>query len=161
VILEGSVLLTSAGQAPLELKENDFILVPAASGFAMSSIDGGGTVPGRPSAATTRDGKTGHGDPDGPTDVRMLAGRLAFGSPDAGLLTSLLPALLHVRGLKRMATLVQLVRNEAQDDRPARETVLARLLEVLLIEALRSIPFGGWDRMVLPALPSARRSPFS
>ncbi|MEI8715505.1 cupin domain-containing protein [Mesorhizobium sp. ISC11] len=68
----------------------------------------------------------------------MLAGRFAFGSPDAGLLLSLLPELIHVRWLKRIATLVQLVRNEAQDERPAREMVLGRLLAVRLIEAQRA-----------------------
>jgi transcriptional regulator GlxA family with amidase domain len=43
-----------------------------------------------------------------------------------------------VRGEPRLATLVQLVRDESREKRPAREVVLARLLEVLLIEALRS-----------------------
>lgn len=70
----------------------------------------------------------------------MLVGRLAFGSPDANLLVSLLPRLIHVRGEERFAALVNFVRSEAQHDRPARDMVLQRLLEVLLIEALRSSP---------------------
>jgi AraC-like DNA-binding protein len=37
-----------------------------------------------------------------------------------------------------LATLMQLVRDEFRERRPAREVILARLLEVLLIEALRS-----------------------
>jgi transcriptional regulator GlxA family with amidase domain len=45
---------------------------------------------------------------------------------------------VHVRGEPRLATLVQLVTDEARAQRPGREVVLARLLEVLLIEALRS-----------------------
>jgi transcriptional regulator GlxA family with amidase domain len=43
-----------------------------------------------------------------------------------------------VRGEQRLATLVQLVSDETREQRPARDVVLARLLEVLLIEALRS-----------------------
>ena len=78
------------------------------------------------------------GDQDGPADQRMLVGHCSFGSPDAGLLVSLLPQLVHVRGEPRLATLVQLVRDECREQRPAREVILARLLEVLLIEALRS-----------------------
>ena len=136
VILEGAVLLSMGGRAKLELRENDFVLVPAACDFTMASLDGG--TPKGQSVITMRDDETRHGNPEGPTNVRMLAGRLAFGSPDSGLLLSLLPELIHVRGLKRIATLVQLVRNEAQDQRPAREMVLERLLEVLLIEALRA-----------------------
>jgi transcriptional regulator GlxA family with amidase domain len=78
------------------------------------------------------------GDQDGPTDLRMLVGHCCFGSPDAGLLVSLLPQLVHVRGEPRLATLVQFVRDEFRERRPAREVILAHLLEVLLIEALRS-----------------------
>jgi AraC-like DNA-binding protein len=78
------------------------------------------------------------GAQDGPIDTRMLAGHCSFGSQDASLLVSLLPQFVHVRGEHRLATLVRLVREESREQRPAREVVLARLLEVLLIEALRS-----------------------
>ena len=70
---------------------------------------------------------------------RILAGHCSFGSPDAALLVSLLPQLVHVRGQHRLATIVQLLGEESREQRPAREVVLARLLEVLLIEALRSM----------------------
>jgi len=74
----------------------------------------------------------------GPTDVRLMVGHCIFGSPDAALLVSLLPQLLHVRGQQRLSTIVQLVREESRESRPARDVILTRLLEVLLIEALRS-----------------------
>jgi transcriptional regulator GlxA family with amidase domain len=45
---------------------------------------------------------------------------------------------VHVRGERRLATLVKLVGEECRAQRPARDVILARLLEVLLIEALRS-----------------------
>ncbi|MCB8839932.1 AraC family transcriptional regulator [Aurantimonas sp. VKM B-3413] len=136
VILEGSAFLSLPEQAPVELRENDFILVPTSREFAMSSLDD--RAPKGQTVVTMLEDETRHGDPEGPTNVRMLAGRLSFGSPDAGLLLALLPDVIHVRGLKRIATLVQLLRNEAQDHRAAREMVLERLLEVLLIEALRA-----------------------
>lgn len=154
VILDGGVMLSMGGRPAIELRENDFILVPAAREFAMSSLDG--AAERGQSRVTMRDGETRHGDPDGPTNVRMLAGRLAFGSPDAGLLLSLLPELIHVRGLKRIATLVQLVRNEAQDSRPARDMVLERLLEVLLIEALRAASDSAASPGLLRGLADAR-----
>lgn len=78
------------------------------------------------------------GDPGGVPDVRLRVGYCAFASPDAGLLVSLLPQLVHVRGERRLSTLVELVREESRERRPAREVVLARLREVVLIEALRS-----------------------
>lgn len=69
----------------------------------------------------------------------MLVGNCEFGSPDAALLVPLLPQWVHVRGQHRLSTLVQLIADESRADRPAREIVTARLLEVLLIEALRSM----------------------
>jgi len=51
---------------------------------------------------------------------------------------SLLPKLVIVRGENRLGTIMQLVRDESREARPARDVILARLLEVLLIEALRS-----------------------
>ena len=69
-------------------------------------------------------------------------------TPDAALLVALLPRLIHVRGQQRLSMLVQLIRSEAQDNRPAREMVLERLLQVLLIEALRSAS----DNMASPGL---------
>ena len=45
---------------------------------------------------------------------------------------------LHVRGAARLETLVRLVREEALQALPGRDLILARLVEVLLIEALRS-----------------------
>jgi AraC-like DNA-binding protein len=154
VILEGAVLLSLDGRPQLRLCENDFVLVPAARDFTMCSLDGG--PPKGQSVHTMLEDEMRHGDPGGPANVRMLAGRLAFGSPDAGLLLALLPELIHVQGLKRVATLVQLVRNEAQDERLAREMVVGRLLDVLLIEALRAASNNAAHPGLLRGLADAR-----
>jgi len=45
---------------------------------------------------------------------------------------------VHVRGAERLATLVRLVADESTERRVGRELVLARLVELLVIEALRS-----------------------
>lgn len=80
-----------------------------------------------------------HGTPDGDPDVRLLGGSFVFDSSDADLLVSLLPALVHVRGVEWLSTLVHLVRDEAIAERPGRDLVPGRLVEVLLIEALRTM----------------------
>jgi AraC-like DNA-binding protein len=138
VILEGGCRITIDGHEPLELLSGDFILIPSAYGAVVSSLE-----PPPPGAEMTApvaisNGEYRIGDPNSPIDTRMMAGHCSFGSPDASLLVSLLPQLVHVRGEQRLATLVQLVREESREQRPAREVVLSRLLEVLLIEALRS-----------------------
>lgn len=136
-VLEGSCRLSVAGRALTTLEAGDFVLIPAADYFATSSLD--------PPAAGTpvdpveiRPGFVRLGLEGAPPDTRMLVGHCAFGSDDAVLLVSLLPQLVHVRGQHRLTTLVQLLDGEARGDRPGRDIILARLLEVLLIEALRS-----------------------
>ncbi|MGV8854348.1 MAG: AraC family transcriptional regulator [Devosia sp.] len=138
VLLEGSARLTINGQPELLLAENDFILVPAADAFVMT--DSGAAAARRADAMRTTQlaNEFRHGDPEQPPNMRALVGHLCFGSPDAHLLLALLPAIIHVRGLKRMATMVQLIRDEALEARPAREMIIEHLLQVLLIEALRS-----------------------
>jgi len=137
-VLEGSCRLTLEGLEPVELQAGDFILVPAAFGVAMSSLEPPDAGPDTVPVALGR-GMFRIGAQAAPTDLRILAGHCSFGSPDAALLVSLLPQLVHVRGQHRLATIVQLLGEESREQRPAREVVLARLLEVLLIEALRSM----------------------
>jgi AraC-like DNA-binding protein len=138
VILEGGCRIAIDGREPIELLSGDFVLIPAAHGVAMSSLE-----PPPPGVETLAPIALGNGEyrigaADRPIDARMMAGHCSFGSPDAALLVSLLPQLVHVRGERRLATLVEFVREESREQRPAREVVLSRLLEVLLIEALRS-----------------------
>jgi AraC-like DNA-binding protein len=138
LILEGSARLIVEAQMPINLQSDDFVLIPSGSNFTMSSVDLEGGTSGDLFSVTKFADETRHGDPNGAPTVRMLVGRLAFGSPDASLLVSLLPRLLHVRGVKRLSIIVQLIRDEARDERAARDIVLERLLEVLLVDALRS-----------------------
>ncbi|MDR3495877.1 MAG: AraC family transcriptional regulator [Ancalomicrobiaceae bacterium] len=138
VVLEGACRLEVDGREPIELRSGDFILIPAAYGVAMSSIAPLPAEAPESLPVALAAGEFRIGDQDGPADLRMLLGHCSFGSTDAGLLVSLLPQIVHVRGEPRLATLVQLVRDEFRERRPAREVILAHLVEVLLIEALRS-----------------------
>ena len=137
VILQGACHLSTIGEEPTELAQGDFALIPAAHDFTVSSVEP--PPPGRYTEPVVRaGGEVRLGELEGAPDVLILVGHCAFGSPDAALLVSLLPQLVHVRGEPRLATLVGLVGEETSGSRPARDLVLARLLELLLIEALRS-----------------------
>lgn len=136
-ILDGSSRLAVDGHTPMVLTTGDFVLIPAASGFTASSLK-----PPSPKHVsrhvTLPSGEVRHGNPNGPADVRMLVGYCDFASPDASLLVSLLPSQIIVRGEPRLATLLELAREEFRARRPARDVILTRLVEILLIEALRS-----------------------
>jgi AraC-like DNA-binding protein len=137
-VLEGSCRLAVDGQPPVALDAGDFVLLPATPGFTLS---GGGPVsPEHVDPKVTRSpaGEVRHGTRGGRPDVRLLGGYFVFDSPDAALLVSLLPALVHVRGVARLSILVRLVGEESIEQRSGRDLVLTRLVEILLIEALRS-----------------------
>jgi AraC-like DNA-binding protein len=144
-MLEGRCVLTVDQQEPLTLEAGDFLLMPATPGFTMSSSEPAVPVFLDPEQTRDTTGELRHGRRSGPPDVRMLGGYFAFESPDAALLVSLLPVLLHVRGVERLPVLVQLVRDESLDTRPGRDLVLRRLVEILLVEALRSGSGSGSD----------------
>jgi len=138
MVLAGSCFLDVDGHDPIDLEDGDFVLVPAAYDFAMSSNNppapiGLETEPVVQADATVRLGQT-----DCAPDVRLLIGYCQFGAPDAELLVSLLPDFFVVRKERRLENIAKLVREEALAAHPARDVVLDHLLQVLLIETLRS-----------------------
>ncbi|MDR7093650.1 AraC family transcriptional regulator [Hydrogenophaga laconesensis] len=155
-MLEGQCVLTVNGQEPVTLEAGDFVLMPATPGFTLSGTEPAVPVSIDPLQVADAQGDIRHGRIDGPPEVRMLGGYFAFESPDAALLVSLLPALLHVRGVDRLQALVRLVRDESTDQRPGRDLVLGRLVEVLLIEALRSSAGEGAPQGLLRGLADTR-----
>jgi AraC-like DNA-binding protein len=140
-VLEGSCLLAVDGHEVITLKAGDFVLLPATPGFTMSGFEPAVPVlldPNEPAKAPL--GELRHGTPDGPADVRQLGGYFEFDSPDPTLLVSLLPGVVHVRDADRLGLFVRLIDEETHQDRPGRDFAVARLVELLLIEALRSTP---------------------
>jgi len=155
-VLEGSCRLAVDGHHALTLEAGDFVLLPATPGFTMS-----GFVPVRPEridpkVAPAPTGEVRHGTRGGHPDVRLLGGYFVFDSPDAALLVSLLPSVVHVHGVERLSVLVRLVGEESSERRSGRDLVLTRLVEVLLIEALRSTPVEGAPPGLLRGLADAR-----
>jgi len=139
-VLEGRCRLAVDGQPPLTLQAGDFVLLPATPAFTMSSLAPARAVPFDPKIAAAHVGELRHGTRGGRPDVRVLGGWFVFDSPDAALLVSLLPVQVHLRDADRLSVLVGLVGEEAGGRRAGRDLVLTRLVEVLLIEALRAAP---------------------
>lgn len=140
VVTDGACRLQVDGGESFQLEAGDFVFLPATPGFVMSGFDAAepDAVPPVPIDDTGLE--VHHGDPAAQPDVRMLGGYFVFDSPDTAILVALLPPLIHIRGQARLDILVRLVREEAMQSRLGRELVLTRLVEVLLIEALRAAP---------------------
>lgn len=137
-VLNGSLRYWDRKSGEIAVNAGDFILIPSAHDFMMWSA-----VPSSDKDMVTDPvilpgGGYRVGSIDGPIDMRALVGYCIFQSDDAALLSSLLPELVVVRGEHRLAMLMQLLGEEALGSKPGREMVLQHLLEVLLIEAMRS-----------------------
>lgn len=158
-VLEGRCLLTVDGHSTITLEAGDFVLLPATPGFTLSGFEP--VKPERidPKVASARKAEVRHGTRGGKPDVRLLGGYFVFDSPDAGLLVSLLPTLMHVRGVERLSVLVRLVGEESSAHRPGRELILGRLVELLLVEALRSTSGEDAPPGLLRGLADARLAP--
>jgi AraC-like DNA-binding protein len=138
-LVEGTAHLLVKGQEPILLKAGDFVMIPEPDSFMMTS-----EMP-PPAGATRLPLETGPGlfrlgPADSPVEMQALVGHCRFDSPDRVLLRSLLPQMVHITGQARLMALVQLIHDETRGGRPARAMILERLLEVLMIEVLRSNP---------------------
>ncbi len=157
VVLEGSCRLAVDRHAPVTLQSGDFVLLPATPGFVMSSFEKAKPqLMNAQAAAKSAATDIRHGRRGGRPDVRLLGGWFEFESPDAHLLVSLLPRMIHVRGVERLSMLVKLVNDETTGKLPGRELVLTRFVEVLLVEALRATSVDDAPAGLLRGLSDAR-----
>ena len=137
IVIEGACRLAVDGEAVLALKAGDFVLLPTTPGFVLSGFEPVIPAPLDPNAAAQAGGEARHGRQEGPPDVRILGGYFIFDCENSEMLVSLLPRQVHVRGVDRLSALIKLLIDEASERRSGRDLVLGRLVEILLIEALR------------------------
>jgi AraC-like DNA-binding protein len=139
-VIEGQCRLAVADEPVAVLEKGDFVLLPATPAFTLSGFDP--VMPTRldPNAAQPPGAEIRHGRADGPADVRLQGGYFMFDCPDAALIVSLLPAVIHIHGDDRLSTLVRLFGEEANHQQAGRELILERLVELLLVESLRATP---------------------
>jgi AraC-like DNA-binding protein len=142
IVLEGSARLAVDGHAPITISAGDFVLLPTTPAFTLSGFVPAPPVFIDPGVVPGGQGELRHGDPDGPPDMRSLGGAFLFDTRDAALLVSLLPTVVHVQGSQRLMQLVQMVGEEYAQKQPGNAYMLSRLVEMLLVEAMRSTTAG-------------------
>ncbi|MCI5078308.1 AraC family transcriptional regulator [Oricola sp.] len=157
-MIDGRCRLAVDGEEPVVLEEGDFVLLPATPAFTMSGFEPATPTLIDPNRAPAPAGEARYGRQAGPADVRQFGGYFVFDTPDAALLVSLLPRMVHIRGVPRLAQLVRLVGEESATEDIGRDLILTRLVEILLIEALRSVPGDTAEPGLLRGLADARIS---
>lgn len=137
LLLNGSCFLEPDGSGALELNEGDFVLLPEMPSFTLASDLDLSPMP----VALDHSRESHYGTESGPPTMRMLGGYFRFDRANAQLLVKLLPPVIHIKREEPEATrvrrIVELIGEETTADRPGRGLILERLIEVLLVEALR------------------------
>ncbi|CAN5883531.1 AraC family transcriptional regulator [soil metagenome] len=144
IILEGECWLSFDGNEPMRVRKGDFLLLPSTPTFTLSSHPGIARTLGNPLEEPVR-----HGEQDGDPDFVSLGGTFRIEQVNAPLLLALLPSLIYIPASggrsERLSRLIELIMDECGHDDPGKEMVLHRLLEVLLVEALRWRGIGADD----------------
>jgi AraC-like DNA-binding protein len=156
IMLEGMAVLTVDGHEPITLGAGDFVLLPTTPAFTMSSVAPALPVRMHPDQVAGGTTELRYGVQGGEPEMRSLGGAFLFDRADPRLLVSLLPTLVHVRGSTRLSQLVEMVGEESADRRPGSEFILSRLVELLLVEAMRAATSGGAPPGLLRGLGDAR-----
>lgn len=137
IILSGNCQLAVDGHEAFSLCAGDFVLLPTTPAFTISSPSPAAPVHLDPNTVGHQ-GEVRYGDRTGEADMRSLGGAFLFDAAAPKLLVSLLPEVVHVQGSTRLAQLVQMVGEEHMEQSPGYEYMLSRLVEMMLIEAMRS-----------------------
>jgi len=137
IILKGSGWVTFDGATPVELETAAFLLLPTTPAFTLGSHPHLEGTPTEPVDVPVR-----HGEQEGEPDFVVLGGAFRIEAANAPLLLTLLPRMIHVppseNRSERLRRIIDFIAEECRGEDPGRDVVLERLLEVLLIEALRS-----------------------
>lgn len=144
LVLKGPCWLAAEGVPAATLAAGDFVLFPATPAFTLASD---AQVRAKPLAAVPSGNQIDiitHGDATQEPTASLLGGYFTFDATNASILLDLLPRMLHIRAadpaIGGMAAIVELIKREALEPRAGQSLVLARLVEVMLVEALRSVP---------------------
>ena len=140
LVLTGSCWLAVDGQSPVHLKAGDFVFLPTTPAFTLSSDLETKPVLVSPDSYSEQDRR--HGDPAGEPSVLLQSGYFAFDPVNSPVLLKHLPDLIHIRssdaGIDSLSQVIKLIEKEARAEGAGRELILERLLEILLVETLRS-----------------------
>lgn len=137
----GKALLLRSNEDPLQVGPGDFLLIRTAAPFVLASDRQVQPIDGETLVGTTRSTTMRVGVGKG-KEVIIRGGRFLFDTANEDLLVDLLPQQVHVDVSKARSSRVLglLSMNEAESNAPgpASDFVVTRLMELLLVELLRT-----------------------
>lgn len=140
-IESGACLLLRPGCAPLRVEQGDFVLIRTVTPFTLASDESVAPIDSEAAVAASGDVrlKVGSGR-DRP--ITLHAGKITFDTANEDLLAPLLPPMVHLAAgdtsLGRVRALLTLNEMEAREPGPASAFIVLRLVELILVEVLRT-----------------------
>lgn len=137
----GACLLTRPDSPPVQLRTNDFVLVRSSTPFTLTSDPTARPVDVETAVAGTQKTwlRLGEGEH---SPMTLRAGRFVFDSANEDMLMDLLPQLVHIAAADassdRLRALLTMNETELRRPGPGSEFVIARLIELILVEILRT-----------------------
>lgn len=144
VVERGSCLLLPDGsRETTALSEGDLVVLPHGRGHRLMDAPGSAVVPIQVAVGAQKEGPLApmrYGGGGAGTD--LVCGRFGFDPRLAGSVLAGLPPILHVRGsggqpVEWLDLTVRFLRAEARSTAPGRSIALARLVDLLFVEAIR------------------------
>ncbi len=137
----GTCQLVRPNAQPLSLHQDDFVLVRTSTPFTLTS-----DLTVQPEDSETLVASTGkvnmHLGSGTEAPTRLRGGRFVFDSANEDLLSSLLPQVVHIPSTAStsgpLRALLSLNEGESRSPGPGADFVIARLMELILVEVLRS-----------------------
>jgi AraC-like DNA-binding protein len=152
-IEDGTCQLIRPGCDPSWLEKGDFVLLRTTLPFTLTSSQEVEPLDSIAAVAAKQEGrlKLGSGQ-ERPISLHM--GKFLFSAANEDLLTGLLPAIVQIPSrsprLHRLHNLLTLMESEGRDPGAASEFIIVRLVELALVEILRT-PTLGFPETVNPA----------
>ena len=139
---QGECLLTQPSPLPpIRLAPSDFLLIRATVPFALTTDAAIEPTDSETVTAATNDPRIRIGSGGGPIST-LHAGKFVFDSANEELLVELLPSLVHIpagqTSSSRVRALLTMNEDESRCPRPGGDYVVGRLMELVLVEILRS-----------------------
>ncbi len=140
-IERGECRLTRPHCAPLQICQGDFVLIRTVTPFTLTSDVSIEPIDSETAVATTGNVRLTLGA-GGDRPVTLHAGKFAFDTANEDLLSGLLPPLVHLAAcdtsLGRVRALLTMNEMEAREPGPASAFIIVRLVELILVEILRT-----------------------
>lgn len=144
MVVRGNCQIQLPGEQRKDLGEGDLVLLSAPSGWVLTHGDHA-RLENFETMYAGADGRAACvGESSAGPLTQLLGGQMSFDSSDSTFLRDVLPAMLHIPAAEssseRLQNILELIGKEATSDWPGRNLILERLLEVVLVEAMRLKP---------------------